>query len=176
MAEKSNTRSDLYMSIGLLLLSAILYYSLGSVTAMESSVAEKTSGAIWPRGLIILMAAGSLWLGVNSFINLRKEAAASGGQAGPAGDIDSGGDSKTMCITAALMFLFVILTKYIGLILLTPFYLFAFMFLLGMRRYWLMAACSLGATAVIIILFIKILYIPLPLGVWLFKSVNLLFF
>jgi hypothetical protein len=63
-----------------------------------------------------------------------------------------------------------------GFMVTTPFFLIAFMLLLGEKSRGWIIGLSLGVTAVIVLLFTKAMYVPLPRGVWLFREFTLLFY
>ncbi|MCB1550280.1 MAG: tripartite tricarboxylate transporter TctB family protein [Hyphomicrobiaceae bacterium] len=48
----------------------------------------------------------------------------------------------------------------------TPFFFFAYMWVLGMRRLGLMLAVTVGFYVLILLVFAKLLYLSLPTGVW----------
>jgi hypothetical protein len=50
------------------------------------------------------------------------------------------------------------------------------MLLLGEKSRGWIIGLSLGVTAVIVLLFTKAMYVPLPRGVWLFREFTLLFY
>lgn len=60
----------------------------------------------------------------------------------------------------------------IGYFFLTPIFLFIFIRLLGKQKLWLTSIVSLGITGVVYFIFIKLLYIPLPQGIGIFKSLS----
>lgn len=60
----------------------------------------------------------------------------------------------------------------VGYLLLTPLYLWLFSYVLGYRKKKILAITSIVTTIFIYILFIKILYIPLPMGSSFFKNLN----
>lgn len=161
--------TDFISAIVFLIISIILYLSLGNLE--ESSAVQQVSSTFWPKMLLYIFMASSIWLGITSWLKMKTQPIL------PKKDAQQTLEGKkAMIMTIALICLYAFLSNYVGLLLASPFFLFAFMYLLGIRRYGLMTICSLGATAVIILLFVKILYVPLPTGVGIFRDINLLVF
>lgn len=74
-----------------------------------------------------------------------------------------------------LSFLYITSFMIFGFLLVTPFFLFVFSYLLMNKKIITGIVVSLFLTLIIYILFIKVLYIPLPQGVWIFKMINEIF-
>jgi len=87
-------------------------------------------------------------------------------------------DSSTFRLFTALALIvaYLVLVPRTGFILTTPPFMVLFMLLLGERSKGWMATVSLGMTAVIVILFTKAMYVPLPRGGWIFREFSLLFY
>ncbi|MFQ5915229.1 MAG: tripartite tricarboxylate transporter TctB family protein [Nitrospinota bacterium] len=67
---------------------------------------------------------------------------------------------------------YVFMMDRVGFLLVTPFFLAAYMYLLGFRR-WLPLACvTLAIYGLIVAIFVKLLFTPLPQGVGFFHSLN----
>ncbi|MFA5026587.1 MAG: tripartite tricarboxylate transporter TctB family protein [Candidatus Methylomirabilota bacterium] len=64
----------------------------------------------------------------------------------------------------------------LGFILTTPAFMIAFMLLLGEKSVGWILGVSIAMTAVIVVLFTKAMYVPLPRGEWLFRQFSLLFY
>ena len=69
-----------------------------------------------------------------------------------------------------------LLLPLIGFILSTPPFMMAFMLLLGEKSKGWIVGVSIGMTAIIVVLFTKAMYVPLPRGEWLFRQFSLLFY
>ena len=63
-----------------------------------------------------------------------------------------------------------------GFIAITPLFLIGFMLLLGEKSKGWILGVSIGMTVIIVVLFTKAMYVPLPRGVWLFREFSLLFY
>lgn len=75
-----------------------------------------------------------------------------------------------------LIIAYLILIKLMGFILTTPPFMVLFMILLGEKSKGWMLTVSVGMTVIIVILFTKAMYVPLPRGVWLFRQISLFFY
>jgi hypothetical protein len=64
----------------------------------------------------------------------------------------------------------------LGFIAITPAFMIAFMVLLGEKSKGWILGVSIAMTAIIVVLFTKAMYVPLPRGVWLFREFSLLFY
>ncbi|MEL7567375.1 MAG: tripartite tricarboxylate transporter TctB family protein [Dehalobacterium sp.] len=169
MKEYKEMRNNVIASFVLIVLSLVCFTQLQKVAAFEAKNVQSLSGTFWPTLVIILIVFTSLCMGIPSLVKLmqlRKTMTEK-----PTFSFNFG-----MAMAFIILVLYVFLAKYVGFILITPFFLFAFMYMLDTRRYLLMVSCSLLTTVAVVVLFIKVLYIPLPLGIGIFKSINLLFF
>lgn len=72
---------------------------------------------------------------------------------------------QRLLIGAGIFVVYAVSWNFLGFIIATPLGLFAFMFLLGLRRYWVMIAFSLGAMIVIFCAFRYLLGIDMSLGI-----------
>lgn len=75
-----------------------------------------------------------------------------------------------------LIVAYLILMPIMGFVVMTPPFMALFMILLGEKSKGWMASVSIGMTVIIVILFTKAMYVPLPRGVWLFREFSLLFY
>lgn len=60
----------------------------------------------------------------------------------------------------------------IGFLLVTPFFLFAFTWLMGVRRLKILFGFSLGFYAALVLVFYKLIFTPLPMGAGMFNTLN----
>jgi putative tricarboxylic transport membrane protein len=72
---------------------------------------------------------------------------------------------QRLLIGVGIIVVYAVSWNFLGFVIATPLGLFAFMFLLGLRRYRVMVAFSLGAMIVIFCAFRYLLGIDMPLGV-----------
>jgi putative tricarboxylic transport membrane protein len=118
----------------------------------------------WPRAVVLLMAGSA----IIQFAIRWKALQAHGPKA--AATAEGGERSKTQTIKVAATFLipllYVFLLPRAGYFLLTPFFIGAMMFLFGLRRPLYLIGMSLLIYVVFLLLFSKLLLVPLPIGYW----------
>jgi hypothetical protein len=61
----------------------------------------------------------------------------------------------------------------IGFLLSNFIFLLLFLFLTGLRRKFSLLLISAGGTVVLLYLFVKVVYLPLPKGMWFFEDITL---
>jgi putative tricarboxylic transport membrane protein len=67
---------------------------------------------------------------------------------------------------------YLIFLPYIGFLVLTPFMMMAFMYLLGERKKIWIFCLPFALTASIVLIFTKAMYVPLPRGAWFFLKIS----
>jgi putative tricarboxylic transport membrane protein len=73
-------------------------------------------------------------------------------------------------------FLYIVSVGLIGFTLATPIFMAIFMYVTGFRKKIMIAVVSLSATAVFLLLFVKLTFIPLPRGYGIFRSISYLIY
>lgn len=76
----------------------------------------------------------------------------------------------------ALLLGVVLATQTIGFPLANFFFLWLFMYAAGMRKKFYLLATSLIGTIILLYLFVKVVYLPLPKGYWFFYDLTLFFY
>ena len=79
-------------------------------------------------------------------------------------------------VAIGLSVAYLILLPVLGFIAITPVFMIAFMVLLGEKSWGWIIGVSMAMTAIIVILFTKAMYVPLPRGVGLLREFSLLFY
>ena len=77
-------------------------------------------------------------------------------------------------IGLAIIIGYSIFVSWVGFPIATTLFLFAFAWLGGYRRLWPLTAISIIGTAALILIFMKVAYISLPLGISVFKDFSIL--
>jgi putative tricarboxylic transport membrane protein len=72
--------------------------------------------------------------------------------------------------------LYVLLWNVVGFFVATPIYLVVMARLLGEERLWVAVGSAGAITAALWALFVKLFYLPLPVGIGIFRGLNLLIF
>ncbi|MCZ6610600.1 MAG: tripartite tricarboxylate transporter TctB family protein [Alphaproteobacteria bacterium] len=78
---------------------------------------------------------------------------------------------KTLAVFAVPL-IYVYAIHKLGFLLITPLFLFGYMYLLGVRRWRTLIAVTAGVYAGIVLIFVKLIFTPLPQGAGYFHSLN----
>ena len=141
--------------------------------------AERIGPDLWPRAILGLLAAVCIYELAKSF--LAAGARSTGGmlqhfldQAPASAD---GGAAQppslarlALAVTATLAY--VVLVPVLGFFLATAAYLAGFIALGGYRRWGVLAACALGGSLATVAVFMKVVYVSLPLGMGPFRLLS----
>ncbi len=132
-------------------------------------VYAKLGPSYWPKFLLILLMGLSVGVAVDAFRERKRGEAKE-----KTLKLDKG--RLRFFIAIGLITLYFVLLKIFGFILLTPFFLIAFMYLLEERKKVWMICISFGITLIIIYVFTKVMYVPLPRGIGIFLDFSHLFY
>jgi putative tricarboxylic transport membrane protein len=163
-------KGDLIFSLIILLGSVLLYWVTGTFSKVTVLQGAQMGPTFWPRFILgsIILLSGIVSAGTIRRIIKEKvwsEALMT---------LDRG---KIRFFAAiALCVSYLILLPVLGFILTTPVFMIVFMLLLGEKSKGWILSVSIAMTAVIVILFTKAMYVPLPRGAWLFREFSLLFY
>lgn len=160
---------------GELIISGVVFFSslflFSEARKFEGhDVYTKLGPAYWPEFLLICLMVLSLLVAVDAFRERKKADSEKRGGS----PFDSGKVRLLMAI--GFIVLYFLLMKVFGFIALTPFFLIAFMYLLGERKKGWMIGVSLGMTALIVYVFTKAMYVPLPRGTGIFLDFSHIFY
>jgi putative tricarboxylic transport membrane protein len=147
-----------------------LYLYFEAIKFEGHEVYGKLGPAYWPKFLLICLMALSVLVAVDAFRERKKRT--SGKEETSKGDIGK----VRFFLAIGLIVLYFILMQIFGFILLTPFFLIAFMTLLGERKKTWILGISIGITILIVWVFTKAMYVPLPRGQWIFLDFSHLFY
>lgn len=139
----------------------------------------------WPRAVIVGIALAALALLLASFVRPRAgperapdppaRSYGSPAVAEPAarsfGEVDWKTNVRRL-VTFALPLAYVLAMNRVGFLLVTPLFLAGYMYLLGLRRWVVVAVVALGIYGLVLVLFVKLLFTPLPLGAGVFHTLN----
>jgi hypothetical protein len=130
----------------------------------------KLGPAYWPKSLLICLMGLSILVAIDIF-RQRKKTDLEEKKTAP---FDSG--KMRLLLAMGFIALYLILMQVFGFIILTPFFLVAFMLLLGEKSKIWMLGVPIGLTILIVWVFTKAMYVPLPRGQWIFLSFSHLFY
>lgn len=125
--------------------------------------------ASWPRGIALLLVIGAI---VQAAMRWRTEIGAAHASAGPAAAVRTAGvaseTARRLAVFAnfALPLLYVFLLPRTGFYVTTPFFLAAYLALLGERRAKVLILAPLVIFAMVNLVFTKLFYVALPTGNW----------
>lgn len=147
--------------------SLLLYWETFKFEGHE--VYAKLGPSYWPKFLLILLMGLSVGIAIDAFREKKN-----GGFKEKTLKLDKG--RLRLFIAIGFIALYFVLLKIFGFILLTPFFLIAFMYLLEERKKVWMVCISFGITLIIIYVFTKVMYVPLPRGIGIFLDFSHLFY
>ncbi len=161
-------KGELIISGVILLGSLFLFFEARKFGGHD--VYGKLGPAYWPEFLLICLMVLSLLVAVDAFRERKK----AGSKKQEESKLDGG--KLRLLIAIGLIVLYFFLMKIVGFIALTPFFLIAFMYLLGERKKAWMIGISLGMTVLIVYVFTKAMYVPLPRGTGIFLDFSHIFY
>jgi putative tricarboxylic transport membrane protein len=161
-------KGELVFSVLIVLASAVLFWVAQSFEG--SRVYARLGPEFWPT----IVLAALMVLGV--IVSVAKARKITREKAWGEKLLTVDRDKLRFFSAVGLIVAYLILIKILGFILTTPPFMVLFMILLGEKSKGWMSSVSIGMTAIIVILFTKAMYVPLPRGVWLFRDFSLLFY
>lgn len=161
-------KGEILISVVVFFGSLYLYFEARKFEGHE--VYGKLGPAYWPEFLLICLMVLSVLVAVDAFRERKKRDPEK--EEGPKFD---GGKARLLLAVGFIVSYFFLL-KVFGFIILTPFFLIAFMVLLGERKKAWMLAISVGMTIVIVWAFTKAMYVPLPRGIGIFLDFSHIFY
>ena len=150
---------------------ASLYLYTIAASYKGHEIYGKLGPGYWPGFILMTMMVLSLWIAVDAFRARKKSA----------GD-KLGAGAKSVAsrirffVALTLIIAYLVLLNVVGFIALTPFFLIAFMILLGEKSWPWMIGLSIGMTILIVIAFTQAMYVPLPRGAGIFHRLSVLFY
>ena len=135
--------------------------------------------ATWPRFMIIMIGLGGIGLAA---VQTRRGNSASAGPSVAHVDDTSSAEflpetvsKKTdlkRLLTFGLPLIYVFSMHYLGFLLVSPFFLIAYMYLFGYRKWRILFYVNITVYVIVLIIFIKLLYTHLPPGLGIFHNLN----
>lgn len=152
----------------LLIFGVALYFYFLAGRLDEAPIPGQLGPYFWPRAILILL---MISCGIKSLeiLSAGKEAETTGEAGPPLPPIHI---PKLAALIAMVIGVVFAMDK-IGFLLSNFFFLLIFLFLTGLRRKFLLLLISAGGTVVLLYLFVKVVYLPLPKGMWFFDDITL---
>jgi len=163
-------KGELIFSLLIFVGSLFLFWVTGSFGGSTVLAGAQMGPAFWPRFLLgaIILLSGIVSVGLIRKIAKEKAWGES------LLTMDRGKVRFFAAIGLGVAYLF--LLPIVGFIAITPVFMIAFMVLLGEKSKGWIIGVSIAMTAIIVVLFTKAMYVPLPRGEWLFREFSLLFY
>jgi len=129
--------------------------------------------AFWPRVVFagIIVAAGVL-LVTSHFVGAREPEATIAEGTTDALHEDAAHVTKKTLAIFAIPLVYVYAIHQVGFLLVTPIFLLGYMYLLGVRGWVTLIAVTVGFYGAMVLIFVKLIYTPLPQGAGFFHSLN----
>lgn len=162
------SKGELYFLLFILFGSIFLFWETFNFGGVQE-IGGHLGPTFWPRMLLIGIAIICAFLLVEYFLK-REKVAAEGKK--PLLDIRQ----IRFLIAVAMITAYILLLPRVGFIIITPVFMIAFMYLLGEQsKAWILGV-SVGLTAIIVVLFTKAMYVPLPRGQGIFLQFSQIFY
>ena len=129
--------------------------------------------AFWPRVVIagVIVSAGVL-LATSLFAGAGKPGPAIDERMTDALPEDAARVTKKALAIFAVPLVYVYAIHQVGFLLITPIFLLGYLYLLGVRRWVTLIAVTVGFYGAVVLIFVKLIYTPLPQGAGFFHSLN----
>ena len=126
--------------------------------------------AHWPRVVLICMFVAACWL---VFVEYRRGRQAANGHAADSKEIELPVSIRVrMVLIFTVPVVYAFLIHKMGFLLVTPFFLFGYMWLMGVSRLRTLIIMTVGITTAIVIIFVKLIFTYLPPGAGIFHTIN----
>lgn len=163
-------KGELIFSLLILLASLVLFWVTGSFGGRTVLQGARMGPAFWPRFILGALILLTVIVSVGTIKKIKREKAWSEALL----VMDRG--KVRFFVAIGLSVSYLTLLPMMGFIAVTPFFMIAFMLLLGEKSKGWILSVSVGMTAIIVILFTKAMYVPLPRGVGFFREFSLIFY
>jgi len=130
----------------------------------------------WPViSLVVCLGLSIAWL-IMTVVESRKAAVQPAAARTPAEVAATWDRRRKVGLSMLCLFLYIVVMPWIGFVLSTLLFVFAFAVSLGERRKWVLAVSPFLVTAMIVAVFAKFITIPFPRGVGVFAAFSRLFY
>lgn len=157
----------------ILVMSCFLYYVTTTFPHAASSKGD-LGADFWPKMILIGL------IGISSFLtirSIRRKKPPEKSESVCEGGVAVEQTNKRRLIVAGLIILtYVSLVETFGFIILTPFFLCFFLYNMGMKKISSLLIIPPIITLFIYLCFVKLMFVILPRGIWLFREVSILLY
>jgi uncharacterized membrane protein len=159
----------------LIICGVVFFSSLCLFTIAASYTGHEIYGKLgpgfWPKVILVCMMILSAWIALDVFRARKKSTGPKTSDAA-----DSAGSRIRFFSALVMIIAYLVLLNVIGFAALTPFFMIAFMTLLGEKSWPWMIGLSIGMTIIVLLAFTQAMYVPLPRGVGVFREFSILFY
>lgn len=156
---------DMVISLIILFTSIYLYFAAGSIK--QAGAITAFGAGFWPKTILVLLIILSLYQSVLSIIKFKQNKSHQG-------SVLAG--KKEMVRTVFIVAGYILTIPFIGFILSSLLFAPIFLLNLGIRKVASLIGTPIALTGFLYLLFIKVMYIPLPRGVGIFRLFSLIFY
>ena len=143
-----------------------LYLLLETRTFGSLDAYGKLGPDYWPKFVLVTIMALSLGVVVNTLKGVSKGTI----EASKKIRFDKG--TLRFCLAFSLIAGYLILLPYVGFLVLTPIMMISFMILLGEKSKTILCTLPIVLTVGVVLLFTKVMYVPLPRGAGIFLDIS----
>jgi len=158
----------------ILVMSCFLFYMTTTFPHALSSK-DDLGADFWPKMILIGL------IGISSFLMIRsikrkKSLPEKSELAGEGGVAVEQTNKQRLIVTVLMILAYVYLIEIFGFIILTPIFLFFFLYNMGMEKISSLLIIPPIITLFIYVSFVKLMFVILPRGIWLFREVSILLY
>ncbi len=150
----------------IVLLAAYFYFLAGKIDAPPTP--EHLGAAFWPKMILIFLMVSS-GIKAGEILIAQRKAGAEAAPAGPLPEVDTPKLAAMIAVVIAAVYFM----DFIGFPLANFLFLLLFMRIAGLRKKLPLFLTSALGTIFLLYLFVKIVYLPLPKGQWLFDDMTI---
>jgi putative tricarboxylic transport membrane protein len=154
----------------LLVAAAVLWFEAARIPIVP--VPGALGPEVWPRFALLGLAAASL-VKIGQVVRAGRRPAGAAQPAGPGEEAPGEIDRGALLGAIALIAGFAAMAPVVGFPLANALLLASFMWVGGFRRPLAAGALALGITVILLYVFVKVVYLPLPRGEWAFHDLTL---
>jgi len=161
------------LAMGLIILVVAIFLYANTFTFPTFEQYGMVDSDFWPKIILVLLIICSIMLVIET---IRKRQALQQQSAEKRDDYDPKGMARMLLTVALLAFYIFIGLQYLGFLLSTLILVPALMYNLGNRKPIVIAINTLLCSGLAVLIFCKIMMIPLPRGMGIFRAFSLLFY
>jgi putative tricarboxylic transport membrane protein len=155
----------------ILIVLVALYFYLLAGKIDEPPGPEQLGGAFWPKMILILLMV-SCGIKAGEILKARRKPEAEAAQAGPSPEVNT----PKLTVMVALVIAAVYFMDIIGFPLANFLFLLLFMRIAGLRKKLSLLLASILGTVLLLYLFVKVVYLPLPKGQCFFDDMTIILY